>query len=739
MGDFVDQLRAAAASALLQTEGDLRVRGLGAPVEVMFDRWGVPHVTAASKDDLWFAQGFLTAGERLFQLDLLLRAARGRLSEVFADTTLDDDRFMRTIGLNRAGARIVGALGDASLGMLDRFVEGVQAWIAAMPAPPVEYALLDVEPRLPRDLEPWGACWAYLSWTLSSNWDRELLRVHLAESLGADAAALLLPPMPTSDPLIAAGGLAGRLLQAPREPAGQGSNTWVLAGSRTRTGMPLLANDPHLLVQQPAPWLEFHLHAPGYEARGVALPFAPGILAGATAHHAWGITNVTGDVQDLYVEELNGGRSAARYLDGWERLEVHHEEIAVRGRPHPEIIEVYESRHGPILDSYVVGVQRPEYRPLTETYALRWVGAEHGLELSNVVDIARAGCFEEFREALRGLACPGQNVVYADVDGTIGYQCTGLYPVRRKGDGTVPVPGWTDEHEWDGWIPFDDLPWSKDPARGWIATANNRMHDDGYPHLIGRDFHASYRAARIAELIEAGGAHTLDSMRAIQMDTVSLPAREILARVKEPPGPLAGWEGDMAASSTQAAFFNRWIAEIARRVLPEDDIRNDYLAWREPFLCSALPRLLERGDVGGDLLMEAAAAASAALPATWGEIHGARFAHPLGRIPGLEPLFVAAELPLGGDEQTVNQAGFDGCDGCDAFPVAVVASWRAVYDLDDLDRSVGVLATGQSGNPASPHWNDQAPLWAAGEQHPLPLTRRAVEGAAVSALRLLPG
>ncbi len=737
MSEIVEQLRAVAATSLPPVEGELRLRDLSEPVEVLYDRWGVPYVSAASLDDLWLAQGFITGGERLFQLDLLLRAANGRLSELFAERTLDDDRLARTVGFNRAGARLAAALDEASVAMLERFVAGVHGWIAAMTGPPVEYTLLDFSPELPWDLAAWASCWAYLSWTLSSNWDQELLRVHLQERLGPEMAALLLPPTPALDPAIAAGGLAGKLLAGtPGSPHGQGSNNWAVAGSRTESGKPLLANDPHLLVQQPAAWLEFHLRAPRYEARGVALPFAPGILVGTTAHHAWGVTNVTGDVQDLYLEKLNDDRTAAEYNGEWEPLTIHREEIEVRGSKEPVLIEVRETRHGPILDAQVIGLQRPEYRPLSETYALRWVGCDHGMRPSGVIDIARATSFEQFRQAFRGLECPGQNVVYADVDGTIGYQCTGLYPIRRAGDGTVPVRGWTDDFEWDGWIPFDELPWSKDPERGWIATANNRMHDDDYPHLIGHDFHAPYRAARIAELIEERGQHTIGSLRAIQMDTVSLPALEVLARVKEPPEILLSWDADMKAGSTAAAFFNLWVAEIARRVIPDRELLNEYLAWREPFLCLALPHLLEDGVIGTEELNEAADAVCASEPSTWGDIHRARFTHPLGRMPGLEELFVAAEHPLGGDEQTVNQAGFDGRDG---FPVAVVPSWRAVYDLADLDRSVGVLATGQSGNPASRHWNDQSPLWASGEHHELPFTRKAVEAAAVSTLQLLPG
>ena len=772
MGDVVEQLRAAAAATRFPEEGELAAPGLAEPVDVVRDRWGVPYITATTLDDLWFAQGLVTAGERLFQLDLLLRAAGGRLSEVFADRTLPDDRFARTVGFNRAGAPLIAGWDETSRRMHGRFRAGVLAWIDLMPGPPIEYQLLDLVPELPTDEASWGAAFVFLSWSLSGNWDLELLRAWIAERAGSDAAGLLLPPPPDDAPSIAAGGLHGRLLHTAPRTSGQGSNGWVVAGSRTDTGKPLLANDPHLLAVQPGPWIEIHLRAPGYEARGVALTFSPGVLLGTTAHHAWGATNVSGDVQDLYVERLNEDRSAARFGGTWEPLTVHTEVIAVRGSEQPVELEVRETRHGPILDAYLVGTLQPEVVPLppTETYALRWTGLETGLRPSAALDAARARSFQEFRRAVASVECPGQNFVYADVDGTIGYQCTGAYPIRRHGDGSGPVPGWTAEHEWDGYLPFDELPWAENPDHGVLLSANNRNHGPDYPHLIGTDFHPAFRARRIAELLESDGRHTVETCARIQRDTVSLAAREVLPDLTRIEGrsdqertvvqALRDWDGDMAAGSAAAAVFNVWSGHIARRLLEPvlgADLSRAYVAWRERFQCLALPALLRdpavvpllRGDEPraalDDVMLDALADALAELterigddPAgwRWGAIHRLRLVHPLGSIPGLGPLFTAVDAELGGDEQTVAQAGFDGREG---YPAAVIPSWRAVYDLADLDRSVGVLPAGISGNPGSPHWNDQAPLWLAGEYHPLPFSRPAVEAVVVATLQLVPG
>jgi penicillin amidase len=770
MPDATDALRASAAAAMFPTEGELAVEGLLEPVGVQRDAWGAAYIEATSLDDLWFAQGFVTGGERLFQLDLTLRAANGRLCEIFAERTLADDRFARTIGFHRAGARLAAGWDDTSRRMHERFREGVAAWISTMPAPPIEYTLLDLAPDIPMDAAPWASAFAFQAWNLSGNWDVELLRAWIAERAGADTAAKLLPPIVLDPADAPAGGLHGRILDTVPRSGGRGSNEWAVSGTRTAHGAPLLANDPHLLALQPSPWIELHLSAPGYRARGVALTFSPGILLGTTAHHAWGATNVSGDVQDLYVERLNDERTAAEHEGAWEPLTIHREEIVVRGAPEPHVVEVRESRHGPLLDTFVSGVLDPDLveLPPSPMYALRWVGAEHAIQPSLTLAAAAAESFEEFRAVALRLGCPGQNFVYADVDGTVGYTCTGLYPVRRTGDGSAPVPGHTDAHEWDGSIPPDELPWSMDPPRGFLVTANNRIHDDAYPHLIGLDFHSPYRARRIAEVLEGRADHDVDTMAALQADTVSIPARRTLPfllrieptqdHARDALAVLRDWDGDMRADSPAAAIFNVWSRHIALRVLQPrigPDVVRHYLAWRERFQCEVLPVLLgERAEDGtwaddswvdDDLLQDALQDAIEELRERtgspgpdgwrWGAIHRVRLAHPLASIPGLEPLFVAVDAELGGDEQTVMQGGFDGRDG---YPAAVIPSWRAVYDLGDLDRSVGVLPAGNSGNPASPHWNDQSELWLAGRAHPLPFTDPAVDRACATSLTLQP-
>lgn len=757
--------------------------GLRSGVEVIRDRWGVPHIYAENTGDLFLAQGFVVASERLFQIDLALRAGEGRLSALFAETTLPMDRFARTVGWNRAGRRISQGWGERSREMVSAYLAGVHSWIELMPERPAEYLVLGAEPEVAKGDEGLAAVAAagvFVAWELSRNWDEELLRTEIAGRLGAGGMEQL---MPDSSAETLAFGEPGReggarraalelLGQAPHFPAGRGSNAWVVSGSRSATGAPLLANDPHLAVQTPSPWFECHLCSPGYDVSGVALPFSPGVTIGHTARTAWGFTNVGGDTQDLYLERLDTGENAALHEGRWEPLTVLYEEIPVRGRAEPEVAKVKLTRHGPILDSYLVGVAtpRPVHGGIYETYALRWVGLEHAASPETVFGLGAATTFEEFREAARGWHCPGQNMVFVSADGTIGYQCTGLYPIRRHGDGTVPAPGWTDGYEWEGFVPFEELPWVKDPEEGAIATANETPHDETYPWLIGKDFSPPSRARRIAQLLRSSHRHSVASFARMQADTVSLPAREIVthlaetdartSRHREALALIAAWEGDLAADSVAACIFEVWSAKIAAALLLPTlgpDLFRHYHGLRRgshTFQSRVLPELLAgrtrgigpSGEDGRRALVSAALDSALDELAVrlgpdmngwrWGVLHRVRFAGPLAAVPELAGLFTAGEVAIGGDEQTVCQTMFEPEDGYDA---AVVPSWRQIIDTADPDSSVGVHTTGQSGNPASAHWNDQLPLWSGGEYHPLPLTPAAVERLALSTLRLTPG
>lgn len=771
-------LQRAAAAALPPVEGELDVPGLRDRVEVIRDRWGVPHLYAGSLEDLFLAQGFVVGSERLFQIDLALRAANGRLATMFGQLAAPMDRFARTVGWNRAGARIAGGYDELSETMSASYRAGVLAWIERMPAPPIEYLVLELAPDVPDDAGYWASAIAYLAWSLSGNHELELVRAELAERLGWDAMIDLFPELAREPARSVVGSAEARrsvfeLLRAgPPLVPGAGSNNWVVSGRRTETGRPLLANDPHLQVAAPSIWIEAHLSAPAYEASGVALPFAPGIVIGRTAHHAWGFTNVGGDTQDLYLERLSEDGTSARFDGAWESITIHREPIEGRGTDEPEVLEVRETRHGPILDSYVLGLAHPVVVEggIKQPYALRWAGADRAILPSALVRMAQASSFDAFREAIRDWAAPGQNMVYADVEGTIGYQCTGAYPVRRSGDGTLPVPGWTSEHEWIGWVPFEELPWAVDPPEGLLATANARPHDEAYPHLLGHDFLPPFRERRIYELLEASERHSVETFGAMQRDTVSIAARELApvlcaiepenVRQARAIALLDGWDGDLAVESAAACVYELWCMHLANEILlprlGEELFDLFYRRstspghWRSTVLPSLLARptatwFEEDGERARDDVLRAAL--DGALDELtdrlgedmaswrWGALHHVAFAGPLAIVPGLGELFTAGIVEAGGDDETLCQGSFVPGEGFDA---AVIPSWRQIVDPGDPDAAVGANTTGQSGHPASPHWRDLVPGWSSGEHHPLPLSRAAVQAVAESVLALVP-
>ncbi len=783
--DLSAALRRRAELSLPKTQGKVRVHGLREPVEIVRDRWGVPHVAAAGVADAYFTQGYLVGQERLFQIDITFRAATGRLSALLGDLLLPLDRFARTVGWNRAGRRIAETWDDLSHEIAGAWIAGLLAAVEGMEATPVEYAILETEPEIPTGEDAKAAIASaavLMSWTLCNNFDGELLRLAIGEKLGWEAMASLFPELPPLPPTANPGKRGGEgygraaldLLRAmPQVPPGQGSNAWVVSGTRTGTGKPLLANDPHLSLSTPSTWYECHLRAPGFEVSGVCLPYSPGIPIGHTASTAWGFTNVGGDTQDLFLERVDAEGTATLYEGSWEPMKIHREEISVRGRKEPVTVLARETRHGPLIDSYLIGIATPEVVEggITESYALRWTGYEEAVQPSVPHRLALAKDFASFREAARGWLCPGQNMIFADSDGDIGYQCTGTYPIRKRGDGTLPVPGWSREFEWEGTVPFEELPWAFNPEEGLLVTANQRPHDDSYRYLIGQHFLPPFRARRIVEMITEHERHSLETFAGMQSDTSCPAARAVVehliaiepadARQQEALSYLAGWNHDISAGSVAACIYEVWCVRIAERTLRPalgDELFTHYYSrrqWTNVFTLQVLPDLLagptatwfggEGTEARDEVLRESLADAIAELTSRlgpdmsqwrWGALHRARFRGRLSMVAEAATLLEAGDVAIGGDAHTVCATNFEPGVGYDAV---VTPSWRQIVDLSDIDASLGVHAPGQSGNPASSHWGDLTETWSKGGYHPLPFTRAAIEEHAEDRLSLVPG
>ena len=791
-----------AQRSLPQVSGELTLPGLRAPVTVYRDKWGVPHIVAENEHDLYMAQGYVVAQDRLFQMDLTRRAAAGRLSEVIGPSQLDTDKFFRALNLRRAAEASVQSYGPWATELLEAYAAGVNAFIAEATAGnrlPVEFTLLGYvpEPWSPVDSAIIGKIMAY---DLGGNFEAEVYRLQLRNQVGPELADQLMPVYPKdgitmikyrgeeasrtpqATPAVAAAAsgrseaaaspgtaapgasldLSGLLTLLPEPDEGRGSNNWVIAGSGTRSGKPLLANDPHLGARTPSIWYEQHLVVPGLiNAYGVMFPGAPGIVIGQNDRIAWGVTNTNPDVQDLYIERRNPENPYQfEYMGRWEDAQVYREFIPVKGQD-PVPFEVVVTRHGPII-SEVVG--DPDNRP-EEALALKWTAHMATPELEAVLLFPKAKNWAEFREALRSFQVPTQNFVFADVDGTIAYRTGGLVPIRRQGDGLLPVPGWTDEYEWTGFVPFDQMPEAVNPPEGYIVTANNKVIDDAYPYFLTHSWAQPYRAMRIVEMIEARlGDLTADDMQAMQVDYTNLHARTLLP-VLLPAVERAGFTGAAAAAvdllkswdmvdsadQPQPLIFHLWWNELTRMLY-------------EPLMGEELyKRMADKGNVTDMALLEAAAGrpndwiqsagglerlATASFAAavekaaamqgsdpnrwSWGKFHRLQPPHPVGAAAApLGWLLNPTVYPIGGSGVTVGAMSY-GSDGM----VTSFAPWRQVVDLaDPTGNSRSVVTPGQSGHFLSPHYDDQSGPHSRGEL----ITRDFTSYTAGRALRLLPG
>jgi penicillin amidase len=805
--EWVSQLIEYAKAGFRPVEGKLESPGLEADVEVLTDRWGVPHVYAQSRSDLYFTQGYLHATERLFQVDLTRRLAQGRLSELFGELTLPLDRFYRTLGIGRASRSWLEKIDGDTRRIGSPYFLGFKAGAQSRPAP-AEYLLLGSEPEFPENFEEamvdTYSIALLMAFLLSANLDLELLRAWLAQALGPERARELVPldgglgaialPAPVSEGMIA--NLAELLREAGSNPGG-GSNNWAVSGAKSTTGKPLLANDPHLTIQMPGSWMEMHLSCPDLEVAGVGLPGIPGVVIGHNRRIAWGFTNTETDVQDLYLERLSDDASRYEYRGEWHPVEVLEEKIFVRGESEPRTHEVRLTRHGPLITSVIEGRIRPVVKEdaIREALALRWIHFDLVSSPRSIEAINTASGWEDFREAVRDWPGPGQNMIYADVDGTIGWQFTGAVPIRPTGSsGAAPLPGWTGTHEWQGTIPFDELPRAFNPEAGLVATANNRVVDLDYPYYLTGDWDLPYRIRRIVSLLNAKEKLSREDFISIQLDGYSGIADALLPillsgvggpdppipRSPAPPIPrsvegaisplpaealkqLESWDRAMSVDSIAACIFAVWVTKIAEALfLPRlgEELFDAYFRRGGSLLrpYEAIRAILENpqrfwvGGDGRDIRAAGDALVGRALQEAcdelgwrfgnkmsewrWGTFHQVHFRHPLASaMPALDDLMSAGPYEAPGADDTINRASFNPGEG---YFQHTVSSYRQIIDLSDFDKSVSVITTGNSGNPASPHYRDQSELWVRGEYHPMPFSRAAVEAASQGCLILTP-
>jgi penicillin amidase len=787
-------LLAALRRPLPRTSGTLSVPGLAAPAQVLRDRWGVPHIYARSAADLFMAQGYIHAQDRLWQMELQRRSASGQLAEIFGSIALESDRFLRVMGFGRVARREAELLAGAAGVAVESYVRGVNAYIDQHAGRlPIEFTVLRLQPRpwVAADVLVWGKIMAL---TLSENWTDEILRARIIAAVGVERAAQLEPTYAGRLPLIVPAGvqyhpeigadaLGGAAPFASPIGDGQGSNNWVVGASRSASGMPLLANDVHLALQIPSLWYENHLNGGDYHVAGASFPGAPGVIIGHNERIAWGVTNGMTDVQDVYIEKFDPADPMRYEFQGqWEQAEVVREEIVVRGQREPVIEEVRITRHGPVITPLIPG-ERPADdanpsssvdHPSSETLSLRWTALEPGRIFDAIVALNRAHSWDSFRAALADWCVPAQNFVYADVAGHIGYALGGDIPIRARGDGRLPAPGWTGDYEWVGMIPPAELPHVLDPEPGFIATANNRIAGDTYAYPLHGEWLSGYRVMRIRELIEQTPHHDAASFARIQGDLRSLPGLELVGLAERLPATsvtaqhardaLASWDGELTAKSIGATIYARLREKLLAGAYAEIDHLLGMVAGLGAFVslpgveyrARAFPEILRRiaerddswlpdGRTWDAVLSEAWEAAVAELRAEYGDdvrmwIYGRKHTltlrHPLGALPALAKLLNRGPFPTGGDLDTI-------CMGhlpreFAGPPFYVAPAYRQICDLADWDRSQSMHLPGQSGQPGSRHYADLLQPWLRVQHHPMLWSRARVEAAAVERLALEP-
>ncbi len=805
-----------ARASVPSLDGEWRLAGLGGPVEVLADGHGVPHVYARDTADAWFVAGALHARDRLWQMELYRRAAYGRLSEVLGAETLPIDRRMLTLGIRAAAEKELARLGPAARTALTRYSEGVNAAAAGITgrrrAPELQLLGLTPAPWTPADSLAIGRL---LAFRLAENASAELVRHALARALGGPAAdalggrypddaptvlgdlAELAPPAPAPTTAPAAAAPAAPSPSAQPSPSmarvsyppGLGwldpaapranSNAWVVGPSKTATGRPVLANDPHLPIELPSVWYEMHLVAAGLDVQGVSVPGTPFIAIGHNARIAWGFTNTGADVQDLVLQNFDLARRRVEGPGGWDTVQIESAPIPVKGRATPEPFELWRTPFGVVYADESLDWEAPPAWLAPDAprdgqqraFVLRWEGFDGGYA-DAFEALNRAGTWSEFQAALDRLSALSQNAVYADVDGNIGYLMTGQLPVRASGDGARPVTAAT--AAWPGSIGgAGALPRLLNPARGFLATTNNPILRTDSP-LITRDWLGTHRARRVTDVLAASAGFDVAKASALQNDIESLAAREVitgiegaLARGKQAGGDprglallerLRGWQGVIDGGELTAvyeAFEDKlWHRAFADELPP--DLFRRYYEWAGAERPAGLSTIIgdpqarwwddigtvDRRESRDEVYLLAAIDAAAVVEQWsssargWDRVHGVRFAHALsagGRV--MSWLFDRGPVATGGDGTTVMRISFRRDQGFGAWEHP---SWRQVYDVGAWDNSRVVLPAGQSGHPMSPHYFDQNDLWRQGQYRTVAYSRAAVNGSAAHRQLLTP-
>lgn len=774
-----DGILAESRAVLAQVDGKITHPGLKYPVEILHDRWGIAHIYAQNADDLFFAQGWVAAQDRLFQIDLWRRVGLGQTAEILGPSALPADRFARLIRYRGNIDAEWKSYSPDTKQIATAFTRGINAYIEHLGEKlPIEFQILGYRPA---KWHPEDVLARMSGIVMSRNFVQEIARARLVAVVGVDKARQLAPTDPPVDyapapgldlkditsEILAGYQAAAKAIQFTPTPQKQAptfffespvsaSNNWVIDGSLSASGKPMLASDPHRAIAVPSLRYLVHLNAPGWNVIGAGEPALPGIALGHNERIAWGITIVGTDQADIYVEKTDP-HDPTRYLvgDRWEKMEIVRERVTVKRAKDPVAMELRFTRHGPVI-------HQDTKKQLA--FALKWAGSEPGgAAYLGGLAVSRAKNRAEFLKSLESWKIPSLNFVYADKDGDIGWVAAGAVPIRQKThDGLLPVPGWNGQYEWQGYLPVMELPQSFNPERHWLATANHNILPKGYAHEIAYEWAPPHRFLRVQERLSEKKQFTLRDFESIQQDSVSLPGRalnklvieQMWSKLASALARWAAWDGNLSKDSPTAAWYALWLQEMNRRFyeLPKLDKQTtealrslngisymlEQLEHATP-LWFPTPSTESRDSFALSTLQIAFERGHKLLGANedkwrWGKLHTVTFHHPLDTLgPDYAKAFNLGPVERPGDGNTPNNTRHD-----DNFQQIHGASYRHVFDLADWDQGRATSTPGQSGQPGSPHYGDLLPLWAEGQYFPLAYSRRKVEEVAAYRLTLTP-
>ncbi|MCW2812051.1 MAG: peptidase family protein [Friedmanniella sp.] len=824
LGTFSSLAIGTARQSLPQVSGRLVVPGLGAPVEVLRDRYGVPQIYADNADDLFQAQGYVNAQDRFFEMDVRRHLAAGRLSELLGPSRVQVDAYARTLGWRRTAEAELSLASSSTRRALDAYAAGVNAYLHSRPTTDLslEYSLLAAQ-GLEYEPEDWTAvdtlAWLkVVAWQLGSNHEQEAERSLVTATVGTDRAASLYPRFPLDgfDPILSRGAVTGgtfdptaagtpapgagtavqvqaaldavasvrsldrslnEVLGAPGLGGETSASAWVVSGSRTATGRPLLGNDPQLAVAIPSAFTQVGLHcrvasaACAYDVTGFALAGVPGVTVGRNTTVAWGLSGSRVDAQDLVLEDVVG--DSVREGAGFMPLESRVESLTVRGEDQPRTLTVRTGRHGPLVSDIVPQLARPgttELGDRHEAVAVRWTGTAPGRTMDALLALDRARSFEQFRAAAALVGAPSLSLLYADVAGNIGYQLAGAVPVRGRGDGRLPAPGWDPAYDWTGTVAAKALPWTYNPPAGVIVAANQPVTGQVYPHLLGSDFSYGWRSQQLTDRLADADPLTVDQAQGLFSDDTSRVAADLvptLLKIKvsdswvaEGQRTMVGWDYTATADSAAAAYFNVVVHNVLKATF-RDELPADLWPTTSDRWYAVLATLMKQPknpwwddvttpgkvETRDDILLRAMTDARKEITSLmardtdewqWGRLHHVRLRSPwFGRawFRPVRALFNRGHYPVGGGVAALDNTSYDDRLGYD---VVRAPALRILADLSGADGSRWVNQSGVSGHAFDEHYDDQTQLWATGRLWPLVTSRAAVETATTTRLDLVP-